>query len=92
MAQEDYSRQEGRMSMCETAENLMIEETAYYALDLPQGAVFHHARLLPDGNIYRYYWIEDEEGGRWVYTDERFQELNRKMAEATKRLQQRKRA
>lgn len=76
--------------MCETEENIFVEETAFYALDLPSGAVFHHARLLKDGNVYKYYHIEDEEGARYVYTDERYQKFNRKMAEATKRLHRRR--
>jgi hypothetical protein len=75
--------------MTETQEALYVEQTAFYGLELPLTAQFHHAKLLPDGNVYKYYHIEDEEGERYVYTDERYQEFNRKMKLAAKKRRQR---
>jgi hypothetical protein len=75
--------------MTETSEALHVEKTACYILELPLSAKFHHARLLPDENVYKYYLIEDEDGERYVYTDERAQEFDRKMKLAAKKRRQR---
>lgn len=71
--------------MSETEEILHVEQTAFYALELPLKNQFHHAKMLPDGNVYKYYLIEDEYGTRYVYTDERMQEFDRKMKLAAKK-------
>jgi hypothetical protein len=77
--------------MTETPEALYVEKTACYILELPQTAKFHHAKLLPDENVYKYYLIEDEDGARYVYTDERAQEFDRKMKLAAKRRREQRR-
>lgn len=62
-----------------------VIKNACYILELPDGAEFLFERTK-DRAHYKYYHIEDEEGERYVFTDEYWQDFNKKMIEATRRI------
>jgi hypothetical protein len=70
--------------MPETAERKKIEAVACYILDLPFSAVFTHSRVV-NGDMRKYYYLNDEEGERYVYTCEKDQRFNERMKAAAKR-------
>lgn len=70
--------------MSETAERKKIEAVACYILDLPYGAEFTHSRVV-NGDMRKYYYLNDEDGERYVYTCEKDQRFNEMMKAATKK-------